>query len=163
MSDLRSIIQGVLNDHDADMTDGLLTDIVEAVEAWAGDDQTVSGLLDGLPTITAPVAIKDERGEHHAVTNAITWVKRDDVREALRSDETRAQVIAAIPHADWCCTKGCVQPNGAHYIGDPNAVPMPDTPPLDRLPSWEPCPGDCTCEVGMIVPQALAALAGDDQ
>ena len=35
VSDVRAVIQGVLDSHDAQMTDGLLTDIVEAVEAWA--------------------------------------------------------------------------------------------------------------------------------
>ena len=117
----------------------------------------MSGLLDGLPSWDVHAGYLVGAGHHGE------YVRYRDVCEALRSDETRAQVIAAIPHADWCCTNGCVQPNVVHYVGDPNAVPMPDTPPLDRLPSWEPCPGDCTCEVGMIVPQALAALAGDDQ
>lgn len=56
----------------------------------------MSGLLDGLATLTAPVAIRDERGEHQAVTNAITWVKRDDVREALRSDETVADLVMVV-------------------------------------------------------------------
>jgi hypothetical protein len=84
------------------------------------------------------------------------WIKVADVREALRSDETRAQVVTAIPHADWCCTKGCVQPDGTHQD-----VEFDAGQPI--LSAAYPCPGDCTCEVGMIVPQVLAVLAGGGQ
>lgn len=58
----------------------------------------MSGLLDGLPTLNAAVSITDERGEQHEVTNKIAWVKRDDVREALRSDET---VRAVLTETGW--------------------------------------------------------------
>jgi hypothetical protein len=56
----------------------------------------VSGLLDGLPTLNVPVPIKDDRWDTTSVTNAIAWVKRDDVREALRSDKTRRAMADAV-------------------------------------------------------------------
>lgn len=43
-----------------------------------------NGILSGLRSVTMPVYAKDERGDFYPMTNAITWVKCDDVREALR-------------------------------------------------------------------------------
>lgn len=55
----------------------------------------MSDLLSGLPTVTMPVYAKDERGDFYPMTNAITWVKRDDVREALLAELDR---LAAEEH-----------------------------------------------------------------
>jgi hypothetical protein len=55
----------------------------------------MSGALDGLRTVTMPVFVEDERGEYYTVTNAITWVKRDDVRDLMLSDETVDAIYAA--------------------------------------------------------------------
>jgi hypothetical protein len=116
----------------------------------------MSGLLDGLRTMTMPVFAKDVLGEDYAVTTVITWVKRDDVRYLLWSEDTARRVIAAIPHADWCCTKGCVQ-DGARHMD----VEVDGGQPI--LVGEFPCPGTCTCEVGGIVRQTLAVLVGDDR
>lgn len=99
------------------------------------------GILSGLPTLTAPVAIKDECGEHRAVTNAIKWVKRDDVREALRSDETRQKITEVL--AD-----NGVQPNT-------NAMHSWRCSEPDRFPGY------CSC-VPQLVDDLIDALTGDD-
>lgn len=55
----------------------------------------MTDILSWLPTVTMPVYAKDERGDLYPMTNAITWVKRDDVAEALTNPtDERVEDIA---------------------------------------------------------------------
>ena len=58
----------------------------------------MSDLLGGLRSVTQPVYRRDERGDLHAITVEDVWVKRDDVREALRNptDAQRATAGKAL-------------------------------------------------------------------
>ena len=85
------------------------------------------------------------------------------VRESRPVTVDADTLIAGCRHADWCCTKGCAQPGGVHYVGDENAVPMPDAPLVDRVDVWAPCPGSCTCEVAVVVHQVVQQLTGGSE
>jgi hypothetical protein len=108
-------------------------------------------MLDVLAKYAFDVEVQSAEG-----VRTIEVVALSAVRALLRSDETAKRVIAAIPHADWCCTKGCVH-DGARHMD----VEVDGGQPI--LVGEFPCPGDCTCEVGVIVRQTLAVLAGDDR
>lgn len=69
-------------------------------------------------------------------------------------------------HADWCCTRGCSQPEGRHidagalqqWIADIGTQPDdgPTCTPISALPHYD-CPSTCTCEVGLYL-RGLCAL-----
>jgi hypothetical protein len=94
----------------------------------------------------------------------IRVLRRGDPHEGL---ELRRRLRALIErwdahHADWCCTKGCVYPEGRHMSGrfvkavldalDDDARRM-----ALKLATAEealvPCRGDCTCDVGPYIEQ----------
>lgn len=62
-----------------------------------------------------------------------------------------------VSHADWCCMKGCVQPDGQHI--KPGAL---DNLAFGVIPIPLPqvaCPGTCTCEVELFAAPLRTALA----
>lgn len=65
------------------------------------------------------------------------------------------RLSARIPHADWCCTKGCAQDGGMHQD-----VEFSDAQPV--LSGIYPCPGTCTCGVLDMVRATLAALREEE-
>lgn len=63
-------------------------------------------------------------------------------------------------HADWCCTKGCAAVDGRHSSPDDvhawlAALGRGEDP--GELPT-QPCPGECTCDVGLYLPALRAVL-----
>lgn len=106
-------------------------------------------IIDSISTITD---VDPKTGEKELL------VYKDDVTNLLSSDEIRDLAIAALPHADWCCIKGCTQPNKKHYAGDWNKVPLEGD--ITGLSKFMPCTGSCNCEVGLIVPQVFDFITG---
>lgn len=82
------------------------------------------GILTRLPTLTAPVSVKDERGEHHAVTNAITWVKADDVRDSLLDHKTREVIRTVMWRHKQYTTTGPVRCSCGHWKPDAGMFDM---------------------------------------
>jgi hypothetical protein len=68
-------------------------------------------------------------------------------------------------HADWCCTRGCPLPGGRH-VTDASVTALLagnlELLPQGQIPT-EPCPGTCTCDVGMYVAPLREALAATEE
>jgi hypothetical protein len=99
MSDVRAVIQGVLDEHDADMTDGLLTDIVEAVEARADTPHTCGSAWDSL------------RAENERLR---ALLDRDRLVAVLKNEGLGdgGQVCS------WRCSEGDRYPGWCHCVDD---------------------------------------------
>jgi hypothetical protein len=78
------------------------------------------------------------------------------------TDITRLEALIAewdASHADWCCANGCAAPNGMHLPDDSvqklleNNFQWTETLPLT------PCPGRCSCDVGLYVESLREILA----
>lgn len=65
-------------------------------------------------------------------------------------------------HCEWCCTNGCAHPGGRHVATDVihkwiATLDRTDPEAYQELPTT-PCPGTCSCEVGLYVTALRAAM-----